>query len=374
MLQSSQAGTRMRTSSGLRFGRGTLKSQPLGRCHAVTPSRTAAPAAPRREHQPEPASAPAPAAAPAAAAAAGLGRLWERAASGVAAAALSVCLTLAPAALAAEGPAMWAEAAAAASAGATATAAGEGATAAGSSGSSSLLAGKGAKLQSVYFGNGCFWGRQKDFVEVERQKLGRTSPEQLTAVVGYAAGGGEGPGGRVCYVYDVDKRAHYDSLGHAEVTQLGIAPAPGPQQEAELRAFARAYFAQFKKTPFGMSRSDPQDRGAAYRNVIGLPGGIRSPLFHIIEEENVNGMALREGRGNTNVAGGSSAALPEDDVFNAVWVVDSEALPFYRAERYHQFHNGLGKKFPEEYTRQLRSQVAATGLIDPTGCVELPMF
>eukprot|EP00198_Chlamydomonas_reinhardtii_P012005 XP_001701342.1 predicted protein [Chlamydomonas reinhardtii] len=205
---------------------------------------------------------------------------------------------------------MWAEAAAAASAGATATAAGEGATAAGSSGSSSLLAGKGAKLQSVYFGNGCFWGRQKDFVEVERQKLGRTSPEQLTAV-----------------------------------------------QEAELRAFARAYFAQFKKTPFGMSRSDPQDRGAAYRN-----------------EENVNGMALREGRGNTNVAGGSSAALPEDDVFNAVWVVDSEALPFYRAERYHQFHNGLGKKFPEEYTRQLRSQVAATGLIDPTGCVELPMF
>ena len=41
---------------------------------------------------------------------------------------------------------------------------------------------------------------------MERQKLGRTSPEQLTAVVGYAAGGGEGPGGRVCYVYDVDKR------------------------------------------------------------------------------------------------------------------------------------------------------------------------
>lgn len=28
----------------------------------------------------------------------------------------------------------------------------------------------------------------------------------------------------------------------------------------------------------------------------------------------------------------------------------------------------------QEYTRQLRSQVAATGLIDPTGCVELPMF
>lgn len=28
---------------------------------------------------------------------------------------------------------------------------------------------------------------------------------------------------------------------------------------------------------------------------------------------------------------------------NVVWVVDSDALPFYRAEAYHQFHNGLGK-------------------------------
>ncbi|KAG2434554.1 hypothetical protein HYH02_012220 [Chlamydomonas schloesseri] len=329
-----------------------------------------------------PSAAPAPlrAAQPESAQAAGQG-LWARAAAGLAAAAMSACLTLAPlaapppAALAAEGPSMRAEPVAAGSA------AGEGeaaaATATGgsssSSSSSSLLAGKGSKLQAVYFGNGCFWGRQKDFIEVERKQLGRTAPEQLTAVVGYAAGAGAGPGGRVCYVYDVDQRAHYDALGHAEVTQLGIAPAPGPQQEAELRAFAKAYFAQFKKTPFGMSRSDPQDRGAAYRNVIGLPGGIKSPLFHIIEEENVNGMALREGRGNMNVAGGSSSEL-EDDVFNSIWVVDSDALPFYRAERYHQFHNGLGKKFPEEYTRQLRGAVAATGKIDPTGCLELPLF
>jgi hypothetical protein len=36
----------------------------------------------------------------------------------------------------------------------------------------------------------------------------------------------------------------------------------------------------------------------------------------------------------------------QDDLLNTVWVVDSSQLPFYRAERYHQFHHGLGKKFP----------------------------
>ena len=39
----------------------------------------------------------------------------------------------------------------------------------------------------LYFGNGCFWGRQKDYVDAERKALGR-APEQVTAVVGYAGG------------------------------------------------------------------------------------------------------------------------------------------------------------------------------------------
>lgn len=51
---------------------------------------------------------------------------------------------------------------------------------------------------TVYFGNGCFWGRQKDFVDVEQGMLKRT-PEQTTAVVGYAGGRSTGPDGKVCY-------------------------------------------------------------------------------------------------------------------------------------------------------------------------------
>jgi hypothetical protein len=42
----------------------------------------------------------------------------------------------------------------------------------------------------VYFGNGCFWGRQFDFVEQERA-MGR-APEQVSAVVGYAGGKRQG--------------------------------------------------------------------------------------------------------------------------------------------------------------------------------------
>ena len=32
-----------------------------------------------------------------------------------------------------------------------------------------------------------------------------------------------------------------------------------------------------------MQRLDPQDAGPAYRNVVGLPGGVNSPLFKILE-------------------------------------------------------------------------------------------
>jgi len=60
------------------------------------------------------------------------------------------------------------------------------------------------------------------------------------------------------------------------------------------------------------------------------------------QEANVNGMELREGSGN--VYNGKKPS--EDDIVNVVWVVDSTELPFYRAEKYHQYHTGIGKMFP----------------------------
>ena len=45
----------------------------------------------------------------------------------------------------------------------------------------------------------------------------------------------------------------------------------------------QVYFSQFRKTPFGMLRLDPQDAGPGYRNVIGIPGGVNSPLFTALQ-------------------------------------------------------------------------------------------
>ncbi len=45
----------------------------------------------------------------------------------------------------------------------------------------------------------------------------------------------------------------------------------------------QVYFSQFRKTPFGMLRLDPQDAGPGYRNVIGIPGGVTSPLFKALQ-------------------------------------------------------------------------------------------
>lgn len=56
-------------------------------------------------------------------------------------------------------------------------------------------------------GNGCFWGRQKDFVDVEKKDLGR-SEEAVSAVVGYAGGRQSGPDGRICYYYGPGKPEH----------------------------------------------------------------------------------------------------------------------------------------------------------------------
>lgn len=77
-------------------------------------------------------------------------------------------------------------------------------------------------------------------------------------------------------------------------------------------------------------------------------------------------MELRPSSGNEIVDG----RFLEDDVLNVIWVVDSNSLPFYRAEQYHQFHNGLGHFFPASYLVDLKARVAQLGRIDPTGCPE----
>ncbi len=52
---------------------------------------------------------------------------------------------------------------------------------------------------------------------------------------------------------------------------------------------------------------------------------------------------------------------------------DSEKLPFYQAEKYHQFHDGIGVPFPASY-HNLKGDLEKSGKIQSTGCPENSFF
>lgn len=91
-------------------------------------------------------------------------------------------------------------------------------------------------LIDVYFGCGCFWHVQHEFVQAERKILKR-SDAQLTALSGYAGGRAGKKDGKVCY-HNALQVSDYGSLGHAEVVRLRIPPS-------SFRQFAGEYFALF---------------------------------------------------------------------------------------------------------------------------------
>lgn len=87
-------------------------------------------------------------------------------------------------------------------------------------------------LIDVYFGCGCFWHVQHEFVEAERKILGRSDSE-LSALAGYAGGLAGAKNGKVCY-HNALQTSDYGSLGHAEAVFLRIPPS-------KFGAFAQEY-------------------------------------------------------------------------------------------------------------------------------------
>jgi len=100
--------------------------------------------------------------------------------------------------------------------------------------------------------------------------------------------------------------------------------------------------------------------GPEYRSSIGIPGGVSSStLFSLVTRANVHNMTLLPGKGG------------EDDVFNAVYVYNSDVFPFHRAEQYHQFHcNFAPPDYPFSYLKTLFNDQVKLGLINSTGCPE----
>jgi len=203
--------------------------------------------------------------------------------------------------------------------------------------------GKGTDAEHVqlYFGAGCFWHIQHVFVEAEKSLLKRNE-SSFTAFAGYAGATASTPSSRPCYT---------DSQVHAEVVGFTI-------PNSSVAQFASVYFGMF----VGHDRSHTNDRGPAYRAVIGLPGGISGSLFNVIKSSQPQDKKweLREGKGDDADTLGSKH----------IWVYDSTKFPFYQAEIYHQFHNDYlpGGVYGASYN-SFRSKYACLGKLQPTLCL-----
>ena len=209
---------------------------------------------------------------------------------------------------------------------------------------------------NVYFGVGCFWHVQHEFVETEKKVLTRDD-NHITSKAGYAGGLSVGKvanrldnkEGIVCY-HNLLGKGDYGQLGYGEVVGMDI-PA------ASVRQFADEYFSLFGKD---LERPDKGDRGPEYRSLLGLPGGVNSPLYAAVKEAaDARGLALLEGKGND----------PDTLGKRAVFVMDTAAFPFRQAEVYHQFHDGFmaGEQYGALY-HGLQAAALKDGRLHYTGC------
>eukprot|EP01039_Chlorochromonas_danica_P007728 gene7728-8539_t len=214
------------------------------------------------------------------------------------------------------------------------------------------------KQQQVYFGAGCFWHVQHEMVETERKVLGRQD-SQITSLAAYAGGKEGSKPQRVCY-HNLKGIPDYGSLGHAEVVSLTL-----PEDPDAFEPFAKTYFSLFSNK----DRTDVGDRGAEYRSVIGIPGGLKGAKPEVLEKLQAaakeSGLRLEEGRGSD-----------EDTLHKGiVYVYDSDLYPAHQAEVYHQFHDGFlpGESYPRTYNN-LQAQALDNGLLHRIECPEQILF
>lgn len=209
------------------------------------------------------------------------------------------------------------------------------------------LADESSALTDVYFGVGCYWHIQHEFVEAERKLLGR-SDTQLTSRTGYAGGTATDKEGRVCY-HNYQGVADYGKFGHGEVVGMQI-----PQ--TSIGDFAKEYFSLF--TAKG-ERVDPMDRGGEYRSLLGLPNGMDNPAYPaVLEAATAKGMTLALGKGND----------PDTLGLKKVFVYDTLKFPFYQAEVYHQFHNDFQSPAYGKQYNNLANVAFEDGRVKMTGC------
>jgi len=200
-------------------------------------------------------------------------------------------------------------------------------------------------MEEVYFGVGCFWHIQHEFVQAERDLLQR-GDAQLTSRTGYAGGKDNKP---ICY-HNLAGIGDYGRLGHGEVVGMSL-------PSDKIVDFSKVYFSLFD--PRTKDRVDPQDRGLEYRSLLGLPGGTQHSSYPQIQQAAKEaGFTLKEGKGSD----------PDTLRSQTVWVYDTRQFPFYQAEVYHQFHNDFQSPAYGKAYNNLANLALEDGRISTTGC------
>jgi len=203
----------------------------------------------------------------------------------------------------------------------------------------------------VYFGQGCFWHVQHELtmrsLKINKEAKGVYPEGSFSpALTGYAGGRLKNDDGTVCYNSYTGKA--YDDLGHAEVVGLEL-PMDAVEQLAKL---------YFDEANDGPGRHDPQDTGSAYRSVIGLPGGVKSPAFAAVERANAGRLKLLPGKGGD----------PDTLGAGTVYIYDTSEFPFYPAELYHQYHDDMTEVYSRGY-HGLKGTLQKAGVISKkVGC------
>ena len=201
----------------------------------------------------------------------------------------------------------------------------------------------------VYFGCGCFWHVQHEFVEAERKILGRSDSE-LTARAGYAGGKAGAKNDKVCY-HNAAMISDYGTLGHAEVVQVKIPPS-------KFEDFCEEYFKLYNKDGFRPDQLG--DRGSEYRNLVGVPGGVKSEYSKRLVATSIKcGDKLDFAKGNGD----------DPDRRGLSFIMDTADYPFFVAEQYHQFHDGfnIGENYPSSYNG-LAGKLAKEGTLGTSDC------
>ena len=207
-----------------------------------------------------------------------------------------------------------------------------------------------ALAEELYFGSGCYWGRQHDYVELEMASFGRTRSE-VTAVGGYMFGKSRATA-RACY-YNEHNYSIYSQEGHAEVVKIDV-------PKGKLPTIFKTYFNSFvrvgEKT---WEREDGFDLGSGYRALVAFKNGTKNErMMHILRAADPHNTTFIEGLGSDADTLGT----------NRIFVYDSTLFDFHQAELCLQFRNSqAGPKYSKHY-HEIKDILLSAGKLRKTGC------